>query len=169
MANTNQSLVTGWSAQQLGATSGQTGYAQPGNSPTYLNLATAAQPGAGVAVPAGAGNVNSENSAAYAAGILTNPGYSANPSAMTPGNFSVTALGQVGSGNGYQSPSGLTAQVTIAGGTITDVWMAPGSEGQPGTYVVMGTTDGTYTVPPGYWIKVSWSGSTPTWSWLTNF
>ena|ERR1700761_2578120 len=154
MANQNEYLSYGWSNQSLGNTAGQSGYAQPGNAPAATTVSTAEQASAGAPSPL-PGNVTE---------ILTNPGYAASPALITPGNLTVTALATVTTGTSYQNPSGLAANVVISGGTISGVSVAPDNNGAPGTYVQVGTTDGTYGVPAGGFIKVSFTG-TPTWAW----
>lgn len=154
MANTNENLVYGWSNQQLGATAGQTGYAQPGNAPAVSSISAAEQASSGAsAAPA----------PTAVAEVLTNPVYAVSPALMTPGP--ITAPTVPATNVGVQNPSGLQAQVTVTGGTLTNIQVAPNVNGAAGTYTIVGTTAGVYQVPGSGFIK--WTGSgAPTWAWL---
>lgn len=169
MANTNEALVYGWSNQALGATAGQTGYAQPDTqAPVAAALASATQVSAGNPSPPGAMNVQGENSGSYTSQILENPGYATGNGTLlgvvTPPTMGATTVG-------IQSPYGLAAQVTVSGGTVTSISVAPNTAAGAGTYVQLETGDtppnNQVLVPGGGWIKVSYTGS-PTWTWTTT-
>lgn len=169
MANTNEALVYGWSNQQLGATAGQSGYAQPDTQvPAATTVSGAEQVSGGNPSPPGAMNVQGEASGSYGAQILTNPGYASGNGTLlgvvTPPTMGATTVG-------IQSPYGLAAQVTLSGGTVTSISVAPNTASGAGTYVQLATSDtppsGQVIVPAGGWIKVSYTGS-PTWTWTTT-
>ena len=67
MANTDEARVYGWTPQKLGATAGESGYAQPGAAPAATTVSSAEQASSGAPGPV-AGNVTE---------ALTNPGYAA--------------------------------------------------------------------------------------------
>jgi hypothetical protein len=157
MANQDQNLVYAWNAQKLGATAGQSGYAQPDlAAPTAGALAANAQVSAGAPFPAPAGITD----------VLTNPGYAT-------GNGTVlgviTAPTVPATTVAIQNPSGNTALVTIAanGATISAVNVAPNTASGAGTFVQVAAGAGQVTVPPGGWIKMSYTVATPTWTWTT--
>ena len=153
-ANQNFNLVYGWDAQQLGAAAtGLSGYAQPANVP--------AAPAAGVTaaeqISAGApgpfpGNVTQ---------ILENPGYAASPALMTPGPIAAPSI--PATGVAAANTSGLAASVSISGGTVTVVAVAPAGSS---TYTTVATsTPSTVTVPPGGSIKMTYSVVPTAWGW----
>jgi hypothetical protein len=154
MANQNENLVYGWQVQQLGNTASQTGYAQPGQAPNGTTVSAAEQASSGAsAAPA----------PTVVAEVLTNPGYAGGNGTMLG---VVTAPAVPASTVAIQNPFGLAAQVTVIGGTVTAVNVAPNVAGAAGTYVQVGSGDGQVTVPPAGWIKVTYSVA-PTWSWTT--
>jgi hypothetical protein len=59
--------------------------------------------------------------------------------------------------------------VTIAanGATISAVNVAPNTASGAGTFVQVAAGAGQVTVPPGGWIKMSYTVATPTWTWTT--
>jgi len=158
MANTNEALVYGWSNQLLGNTAGQTGYSQPGNAPAATTVSTDNQASSGAPQPI-AGNVTE---------VLTNPGYAASPSLISPGALTAPALPTSGTGIAL-NPSGLAASVLAtcgAGATVTAVSIAPAGSS---TFTAIGftlanSTDGEFTVPPAGQVKITYTG-TPTWVW----
>ncbi len=84
MANANEALVYGWTPQSLGATAGESGYAQPGNAPASTTVSTAEQVSAGAPNPL-PGSITQ---------ILENPGYASSGIFSLPdnegGGFSLT-------------------------------------------------------------------------------
>lgn len=156
MANTNEALVYGWHVQQLGASAGQTGYAQVATqAPAAAALSAAQQASSGAPFPAPGGGGVTE--------VLTNPGYGG--AEGTPLGV-VTAPAVPASTVAIQNPYGLAAQVTVIGGTVTAVNVAPNTASGAGTYVQVGSGDGQVTVPPAGYIKITYSVA-PTWSWTT--
>ena|SRR6185437_3753054 len=156
MANTNEALVYGWSNQQLGAAAGQTGYAQNGVNPAAASVSAAEQLTAGAPSPL-PGNVTQ---------ILENPGYAANPAAISPG--AVTAPSIPASTVAVQNPTGLNCQVSILTGTLTVISVAPLVNGVAGTFTQVGTTaPANISVPPGGFIKMTYSVA-PTWVWVAT-
>lgn len=154
MANTNEALVYGWDVQQLGATAGQTGYAQPGNAPAAAAVSAAEQATSGAPYPAPAGVTE----------VLTNPGYASSPGNMTPGP--ITAPSIPASTVAASNPSGLAATVTITGGTVTVISVAPAGSA---TFTQVGTTTpASVTVPPGGQIKMTYSVVPTSWAWVAN-
>ena len=157
MPNQDQNLVYGWHAQKLGATAGQSGFAQHGQSPveSVQSVASALQVSAGAPSPV-AGNVTQ---------ILANPGY-----ATGNGTFLgvVTGPTLAASTVGFQNNTGLAAVVSITSGTVTAVAVAPNVPGTgAGTYAtVAGGTGVQVTVPPAGWIKITYSVA-PTLAWTT--
>jgi hypothetical protein len=159
----DENLVPGWNSQSSPAAPG---YAQAGIAPAITTVATALQANAGVPQPAGAENVAGENSGSQSVSILMNPGYA-------DGNG--TILGQLASALvpvplttvAFQNPSGLAAIVTVVGGTVTGVAVAPNVAGVAGTYTTIATGDATVTVPPAGFIKLTYSAA-PTWVWVTT-
>ena len=162
MANQDQNLNYAWHVQKLGATAGQTGYSQHSSSPAEnpVNLAAAAQASSGAPVLAPAGSDVTE--------VLTNPGYATGNGTLLG---VVTAPAVPATTVGIQNPFGLAALVTIAanGATIASVSTAPntGGTGGAGTYTQILSGAGQVTVPPGGWIKMSYTVATPTWAWTT--
>jgi hypothetical protein len=156
MANTNEALVYGWSNQALGATAGQTGYAQPGVAPTVANVSTALQASSGA---------SSAPAPTAVAEVLTNPGYADGEATMVG---AITAPSVPATTVALQSPTGLASRVTLTGGTVTAVQVAPNVGGSAGTYTTVATATGvTVTVPPAGFIKLTYSAA-PTWSWVTT-
>lgn len=168
-ANVNENLVFGWSNQQLGATAGQTGYAQNGVNPAAASVSTAEQVSGGNPSPPGAMNVQGENSGAYAAQILTNPGYASAPAAVSPG--AVTAPAFAATTVAVQNPTGLNCSVLITGGTVTVVAVAPLVNGVAGTFTTMATSTATpvnISVPPGGFVKLTYSVVPTSWVWVAT-
>lgn len=151
---TDPNLVTGWNVQQnVGA---QQGYAQPGlpASPAALTETGNGTPGAPSPLP---GNVTN---------ILANPGYAdASLSLIQHGATLPASLVPVPtSGTAFTSPVGMTCTVVITGGTVTGVKLQPLGAS---SFNQIGTGDGTYTVPAGAEIELTYS-SAPTWTWMTQ-
>jgi hypothetical protein len=167
MANTNEYLVLGWSNQQLGATAGQSGYAQPAPVPAAANVSTAEQAGSNAPAPVIMGGTGASNNPAV--DVLTNPGYASGNGTVLG---AITAPSVPATTVAVQNPSGLAAIVTITGGTVTAVSTAPwaASAGAASfTTVNPGETSSEtqVTVPPGGFIKMTYSAA-PTWSWVTT-
>lgn len=153
-ANQNFNNVYGWDAQQLGAAAtGQSGYAQPANAPAPQTVAAAEQASSGAsAAPA----------PTVVAEVLTNPGYAASPSLMTPGPFTAPSI--PATTVAATNPSGLAASVSISGGTVTVVAVAPAGSS---TFTTVATsTPCTVTVPPGGQIKMTYSVVPTSWGWV---
>ena len=157
MANQDQNLNYAWNVQKLGATASQTGYAQPDlAAPSPGALSANSQVSAGAPFPApGGGGVTD---------VLTNPGYASGNGTVLG---VVTAPTVPASTTAIQNPNGLAAQVTLSGGTVTAVNVAPNTASGAGTFVQVASGTGVQvTVPPGGWIKVTYSVA-PTWTWTT--
>jgi hypothetical protein len=166
----DMNLVPGWDVQGNGS-AGEAGpdapgYGQAGNTGTVYGPG---QTGAGFPNPPGAENVGGENSGSYSTSILANPGYAdaTGPGGRTlPANIggaTVNAPAVPASGVVAANPTNLVATVVVASGTLTVVKV--GSANQ--TYAQatqVGTADGTYTVPPGGVIGITYSVA-PTWTW----
>lgn len=154
MANTNEYLVYGWSVQQNGATAGQSGYSQPGNAPAA---------GAAGALEASSGNgFSPAGTGAYGSNpVLSSPGYASSPALIIPGQLTPPTVPTNGNGTA-NNPSGLEAQVTITGGTLTAVKVAAAGSS---TYTQVGTGAGVYQVPGGGSIQLTGSVA-PTWTWV---
>lgn len=151
MPNQDQNLVYGWHSQKLGATAGQSGYGQVGAAPVAANVATALQVSAGAP---GAG----PNPAVTT--ILENPGYAAAPGLMTPGPVTPPAI--PATTVAQANPYGVPVSVVITGGTISIVATAPAGSS---TFTTVGAGPGSYTVPPGGSIKLTYSVVPTSWSW----
>lgn len=159
MANQDQNLVYAWSAQKLGNTVSQTGYAQPDlAAPTAGALSAALQGSSGAPFPAPAGITE----------VLTNPGYSTGNGTVlgviTPPTIPATTVA-------LQNPTGLPALVTITGGTVTVIAVAPNTASGAGTFVTLATSTATpvqVTVPPGGFIKLTYSVVPTGWTWTTS-
>jgi hypothetical protein len=125
------------------------GYAQPGitAAPAALTTTGNGSPGAPNPLP---GNVTD---------ILANPGYGdVSPGIITPGSSLAPSLVPVpASDTVFTNPVGLACMVGIAGGTVTEIKV---------NGVHVGTGDGTYTVPAGGTITLTYSDA-PTWTWAT--
>jgi len=147
-AQQDPNLVPGWSVQ--GNVGAQTGYAQPGITASAAALTTPGngQPGAPNPLP---GNVTD---------ILSNPGYAdVAPSLIQHGTALASSLVPVpASGTAFTNPVALGCTVVITGGTVTAVKIN-GNQ--------VGTADGTYTVPGGAQITLTYSAA-PTWTWTTQ-
>lgn len=159
MPNQDQYLNYAWHVQKLGATAGQTGFAQHSTSPNE----NAANVSAAEQVSAGAPYVGPNPAVGT---ILQNPGYATGNGTLL-GN--VTAPAVPLTTVGIQNPFGLAAQVTLTGGTVTVVATAPNQGGTAGagTYTTVATASpAQVTVPPGGWIKLTYSAA-PTWAWVT--
>ena len=166
----DENLTQGWNVQgnftgasTLGVPGA--GFAQAGVAPTPSTLT--GQANAGFPQPPGAMNIGSENSAAYSASALANPGYADGQNtqmgAIAAPTIPATTVA-------LQNPSGLAALVTVTGGTVTAIATAPWVPGGSGaaTFTTIAlATPATVTVPPAGWIKLTYS-SAPTWTWVTT-
>ena len=171
MPNPNELLVWGWNVQGAGYANqsvngvpGQ-GYAQAGNAPAAAAVSAAMQPsGGGLPYPVGAENVQGEtgDSGAGFLGVLTNPVYAGNPAnvipgALTPPSIPATTVAAF-------NPSGLEAQVSITGGTVTVISVAAAGSS---TYTQVGTTTpAVVQVPGGGSIKLTYSVIPTSWTWV---
>jgi hypothetical protein len=111
MANTNEAMVYGWTPQALGATTGESGYAQPGVNTSASTVSTAEQPSAGAPFPAKSGVTK----------VLTNPGYaSATQVAAGPNPYYPESFGAKGDGVTDDAPAILAAMAAAGptGGTV---------------------------------------------------
>ena len=152
-ANQNFNNVYGWDAQQLGAAgTGISGYASPANVPVSPTVSAAEQASSGASA-APAPTVLAE--------VLTNPGYAVAPSLMTPGPIAAPSI--PATTVAANNPSGLPATVSISGGTVTVVAVAPAG----GSFTTVATsTPSTVTVPPGGQIKLTYSVVPTSWGWV---
>jgi hypothetical protein len=169
----DENLVPGWNVQSTFAnasTIGEpgAGYAQPGVTPPATALSAAYQASAGFPQPPGALNIGSENSGSQTVSVLTDPGYSV-ANGTTLG--AITAPSIPATTVAANNPSGLAALVTITGGTVTVISTAPFNSAGPGsaTFTQVGTTTpATVTVPPGGYIKMTYSVVPTSWTWVAT-
>lgn len=159
MANQDQNLNYAWQAQKLGATAGQSGYAEPGAAPATGTVSTAEQVSAGAPSPL-AGNVTQ---------LLTNPGYGNSGAAVQPGSLTAPTVPTSGSGIAL-NPSGLNASVIVATGagvTVTQVAVAPAGSStfQNLNVSIAASSSGSFQCPPAGQVKITYAGGTPTWAW----
>lgn len=157
----DENLVPGWQVQS----NVPAGFAQAGVAPTPSTLT--GQANAGFPQPPGALNIGAENSGSQTASVLSNPGYADGQNTMLG---TITAPTVPATTVAAQNPSGLAAIVTVTGGTVTGVATAPWVPGGSGsaTFTTVATaTPATVTVPPGGWIKLTYSVA-PTWTWVTT-
>lgn len=158
MANVNEALVYGWANQQLGATAGQTGYAQNGVDPAVGNVSSAMQASSGAPQPI-AGNVTE---------VLTNPGYASSPALISPGAVASALVPVPATTVGFQNPTGINCSVAITGGTVTVIAVAPLVNGAAGTYTTLATASpANISVPPAGFVKLTYSAA-PTWTWVAT-
>jgi len=154
----DENLVPGWNVQA----NAPAGFAQSGVVPA---VTVNGQTSAGFPNPPGAGNIGSENSAAYTSQILVNGSYSVSPNtslsqSVTPPAIPATTVAA-------QSTTGLNATVTVTGGTVTQISVAPWNPGgsAASTFTVVATaTPATFSVPPAGYVKMTYSVA-PTWTW----
>lgn len=168
----DENLAPGWNVQGTGT--GQTvsgipgaGYGQAGNvTLTY----GPGQLTAGLPIPQGALNVGAENSGSQTAQILTNAGYAdatgaanrllpANIGGSTVNPPAVPATTVLAT-----NPTQLAASVVITGGTLTVVKTGTAGTASYAAATQVGTTAGTYIVPPGGVIGITYTVA-PTWTW----
>lgn len=166
---TTSSCLYGWSAQQLGANAGQTGYAQNGIAPAAAVVGSALQAGGGLPYPALAEDVQGENAGSQTAQILTNPGYADGNTMLG----AITAPSIPASGTAVQNPSGLAAIVTIVAGTVSAIATAPwATSAGAATFTTVNPgetgTETQVTVPSGGFIKLTYSVVPTSWSWVTT-
>lgn len=171
----DENLSPGWNVQGTGTAQSTTGipgagYGQSGNSTTALG------PGfnqnlAGLPQPPGALNIGAENSGSQTAQILTNPGYATatGPATrtmpVTIGGVALSAPAVPATTVLATNPSTIyAALVTITGGTLTVVKTGPAGTASYAAATQVGTAAGTYTVPPGGVIGITYSAA-PTWTW----
>jgi hypothetical protein len=161
MANQDQNLNFAWQVQKLGAVAGQTGYGQNGLAPAVANVSAAEQPLSGAsAAPAPTANVTE---------VLTNPGYASSPALISPGP--VTAPAFAASTVAVQNPTGLNCSVLITGGTVTVIAVAPLVNGAAGTYTTIATSTASpvsLSVPPGGFVKITYSVVPTSWVWIAT-
>jgi hypothetical protein len=156
-------VPNGVSAGQITTSLGVPGspYAQAG-----ITASSAALSMTGNGTPGDAYPPSNNTSTSNDSEILTNPGYgNVNPSLITiSSTLSASLVPVPASGTAFTNPVALSCLVTIAGGTVTEVQVAPyGSS----SFVQYGTGDGQYTVPAGSQIKLTYSAA-PTWTWTTK-
>lgn len=168
----DENLVPGWSVQGGGVGQSTTGvpgagYGQAGN----VTLAYGpGQLGSGVPIPQGALNIGAEASGSQTVAILTNPGYAdatgaanrtlpANIGGSTVNPPAVPATTVLAT-----NPTSLAASVVITGGTLTVVKTGTAGTATYAAATQVGTTAGTYVVPPGGVIGITYSAA-PTWTW----
>lgn len=168
----DENLIPGWSVQGGGvgqSTSGipGSGYSQAGNSTLTYG------PGqllAGFPQPPGALNVGAENSGSQNVSILTNMGFASATGAANrtlPSNIGgtvVNAPAVPATTVLATNPTSLAASVVITGGTLTVVKTGPQGTASYAAATQVGTTAGTYIVPPGGVIGITYSAA-PTWTW----
>lgn len=167
----DENLVPGWNVQgNNGGTAGN-GYATAGAVPPAPNLSSALQGSAGFPYPPKAEDVGSENDGASGVSILTNPGYATGNGTILG---AITAPTIPASGTALANPSGLAAQVSVTGGTLTEIQVAPFTAAGVGsavfTEVAAGDAAGSapVVVPGGGWIKLTYSVVPTSWSWVTT-
>lgn len=160
MANQDQNLNYGWANQKLGAVAGQTGYSQNGVNPASATVSAAEQVSSGAsAAPA----------PTAVAEVLTNPGYASSPAAISPG--AVTAPAFAASTVAVQNPTGLNCSVLITGGTVTVIAVAPLVNGAAGTFTTLATSTASpvsISVPPGGFVKITYSVVPTSWVWVAT-
>lgn len=155
---TDENLTPGWNTQA----NAPLGYGEAGNTGTTYGPG---QLSAGLPFMQGTGASTAEQ----ATQVLVNPGYA---DATGPGGrqlpqniggATVDAPAIPATGVVAANPTNLVATVVISGGTLTAVKV--GTQGDTySTASAAGTTDGTYTVPPGGVIGITYSVA-PTWTW----
>lgn len=157
----DENLVPGWNVQGFAPA----GFSQAGVTP---QIAVAGQSSAGFPNPPGAGNVGSENSAAYTTQILQNGSYSLTPN-TTLGQSATTP---VPSTAGVAQPYGVNTTATIVlPVSVTAIYTAPfQATGQPaGTsapwvQVWAGTSTAgqiiQISIPPGGYVKMVGANAT---------
>jgi hypothetical protein len=148
--------VTGWTVQGSAA---QTSLAAGVPSPGYATAANTASTAALTATGNGSPGAPSPV-AGNATDILANPGYAdVSPSLIQHGAALPAALVPVlASGTPFTNPVSLACTVVITGGTMTAVKVGSAQ---------VGTGAGTYTVPGGTPITLTYSAA-PTWAWTIN-
>jgi hypothetical protein len=169
----DENLVPGWNVQSNftnASTLGEPGqgYATAGVTPPAVALSASYQATAGYPQPPGALNIGAENSGSQTVSILTDPGYSVASGTILG---AVTAPTIPASTVAAANPSGLAALVTITGGTTTVISTAPFNAAGSGsaTFTQVGTTTpATVTVPPGGYIKITYSVVPTSWTWVTT-
>jgi hypothetical protein len=101
--------------------------------------------------------------------VLTNPGYASSPAAISPG--AVTAPAFAGSTVAVQNPTGLNCSVLITGGTVTVIAVAPLVNGAAGTFTTIATSTASpvsISVPPGGFVKITYSVVPTSWVWVAT-
>jgi hypothetical protein len=100
--------------------------------------------------------------------VLENPGYAVSPALMSPGAIAAALVPVPATTVAFQNPTGLNCSVSVVGGTVTVIAVAPLVNGAAGTYTTIATATGaTVSVPPGGFIKMTYS-SAPTWVWVAT-
>lgn len=159
----DENLVYGWNNQGAFATgTAPAGYASVQDNYGAAQVTTG-QTGSGLPTPVVPGNADTSPA-------LENPGYAGtNPACMSPGPLAASFVPVPATTVAFPSPSGLAATVVITGGTMTNVSVAPAvtTPGGSPVYATVGAGAGTYTVPGGGYIKMTFSAA-PTWAWTLN-
>jgi hypothetical protein len=148
---TDPQQIVGWNVQS----NAPAPYSQPGITASTAALTTTGNGSPGAAYPP-----SNNTSAANTDQILANPGYAdASPSLIQHGTALAASLVPVpASGTAFANPVALACNVTVSGGTVTEV-MVNG--------VQVGAGDGTYVVPGGGAITLVYSAA-PAWTWTTR-
>lgn len=177
----DENLSPGWTSQGTGSAQSTTGipgqgYATPAAVPApTAALSAALQASAGFPQPPGAANINGENSGAYGASVLTNPGY-ADGNTLISGTPLTSPLPSTA---GIQSPLGTSATATITGAAITAIYVAPfqntgipSGTSSPWVQVATGTAgfavDINVAVPAAGYVKTVGGNATAV-AWTANF
>jgi hypothetical protein len=163
----DENLSPGWTVQGTGSAQSTTGIPGAGFAQSAVVPAgtVVGQTSAGFPNPPGAGNIGSENSAAYTSQILVNGSYSVSPT--TSLSQLLTAPTVPASTVAVQSPTGLNATVSTTGGTVTAISVAPWNAGgsAAATFTQVATSSpAAFSVPPAGYVKMTYS-SAPTWVW----
>ena len=157
----DENLVPGWNVQA----NAPAGFAQAAPVPTTTVVG---QAGAGFPNPPGAGNIGSENSAAYTTSALANGSYSLTPTTSLSASLTSPNVTTAG----VQQPFGVNAIATlVVPVSVTAIYTAPfQSTGQPsGTsapWVQVWTGTSTagqviqINVPPAGYVKIVGANAT---------
>lgn len=171
-------LSYAWTSQQAAGSSNL--YGQAGLGYGSVSGVTGAQPAFGAA-----GNTGQNGGLALAGTGLYNMG-NANAASLDNTGYSSTfppVLGQLTANTqpalpaipastvAVQNPTGLAALVTLVAGTVSVISVAPYNAAGAGsaTFTQVGTTTpATVTVPPGGFIKMTYSVVPTSWIWVTT-
>ena len=168
----DRNLTPGWNVQGTGAAGspgpGDPGYGEPATVQAPLNV-IGNQLGAGAAFPAGAEDVGAET--AQATQILVNPGYGGATGPVhgtlpqTIAGTTYTAPSAPSSGAVAVNPSSSNvAYVTLSAATGLTAVKVGGVGATFAQATQVGTTVGTYAVPPGGVIGGTFTSVTFAWS-----